>query len=251
MSRIRELGMLRTPPYRPPSNHSNGYEIGNTFAAASANEESLYYNSLSLPPATSPNRKLFNKRPLSRQADNQLHFRSGPEVMVQNDPIASPSDPSYFYWLYGYLEFRIHDTEEEMLKKATKQIDRLVERLRSTPAKGQLLYDIIATRKHIATGVPHRLGSGIYRYVENTYWKDITTTFVGLTDNTARRVARDVFCKNTDLSKHKFDFGIVDNLHMFVIYPPNNKQQDDDVGLSRSGPAYVSVHELCKSRNIH
>eukprot|EP00995_Heteronema_vittatum_P007585 NODE_2735_length_748_cov_324.547926_g1920_i0.p1 GENE.NODE_2735_length_748_cov_324.547926_g1920_i0~~NODE_2735_length_748_cov_324.547926_g1920_i0.p1 ORF type:complete len:186 (+),score=95.52 NODE_2735_length_748_cov_324.547926_g1920_i0:32-559(+) len=153
---------------------------------------------------------------------------SGQVFIAQNNPKATPDDPTYFYWLYGFLEFKMTETEDMVLKKAIRQIDRLVERLQKTDGKGSLLFDIIATRKHIASYVPHKLGRAIYKYVEEKYYADVTTTFVGLTDNTARRVARDVFCKNCkELSRQKYGFDIVDNVHMFVIYPPIDSRNRD------------------------
>eukprot|EP00906_Rhabdomonas_costata_P033991 RCo047847 len=149
---------------------------------------------------------------------------TGPVLIAQNNKQATPDDPTYFYWLYGFLEYRMQESEETILRKATRQIDRLVEKLQKLDAKGSLLFDIIATRKHIGSYLPHRLGRSIYKYVEERYPSSITTTFVGLTDNTARRVARDVFCKNKELSRIKHKFEIVDGVHMFIIYPPEHSK---------------------------
>eukprot|EP00669_Euglena_mutabilis_P001521 TRINITY_DN11956_c0_g1_i1.p3 TRINITY_DN11956_c0_g1~~TRINITY_DN11956_c0_g1_i1.p3 ORF type:complete len:150 (+),score=33.14 TRINITY_DN11956_c0_g1_i1:266-715(+) len=114
----------------------------------------------------------------------------------------------------------MEESEATARRNAIRQIDRLVAKLRTTGAKGSVLFDIISTRKHIATQIPHRLGAALYRYVEDTYFDDVSTTFVGLTDNTARRVARDVFCQNKELSRQKYSFEVVDDVHMFVVYPP-------------------------------
>ena len=90
--------------------------------------------------------------------------------------------------------------------------------------KGHLIFDIISTRKHIGPqptqGPPYRLGQEIYRYVEATYGQYVVTTFVGMTDNPARRVGRDMYYSSTeDLSKSQIDFTFVDNRHMFVVFP--------------------------------
>jgi len=127
-------------------------------------------------------------------------------TFVQNNPTAPPEDLTSFYWLYGSVDFKMEESEAAARRNAIRQIDRLVAKLRTTGAKGSVLFDIISTRKHIATQVPHRLGAALYRYVEDTYFDDVSTTFVGLTDNTARRVARDVFCQNKELSRQKYSF---------------------------------------------
>eukprot|EP01012_Entosiphon_sulcatum_P041591 TRINITY_DN5545_c0_g1_i1.p1 TRINITY_DN5545_c0_g1~~TRINITY_DN5545_c0_g1_i1.p1 ORF type:complete len:292 (+),score=45.33 TRINITY_DN5545_c0_g1_i1:221-1096(+) len=161
------------------------------------------------------------------QPPKQFKKSTGQVTVALNDPESTPEDPTHFYWLYGWLEFKMNEGGEEVAyRRAVRQVDRLVEKLHKLDAKGCLLFDIIATRKHIATMVPHKLGCAIYRYVEERYFTEITTAFVGLTDNTARRVARDVFCKNRELSRIKYAFDIVDNVHMFVIYPPGDSRKD-------------------------
>jgi hypothetical protein len=89
-----------------------------------------------------------------------------------------------------------------------------------------LVFDIIATRKHITpshtTGPPYRLGLEIYEYVARTYGALVSTTFVGLTDNPARRVGRDVYYgRTTALSPTHLPFSVVDSAHLFVVYPPS------------------------------
>ena len=93
--------------------------------------------------------------------------------------------------------------------------------------KGHLIFDVISTRKHIGPtptqGPPYRLGQEIYRYVESTYGQYVVTTFVGMTDNPARRVGRDMYYSTSeDLSRSQIDFTFVDNRHMFVVFPETN-----------------------------
>eukprot|EP01006_Ploeotia_vitrea_P063977 TRINITY_DN86670_c0_g1_i1.p1 TRINITY_DN86670_c0_g1~~TRINITY_DN86670_c0_g1_i1.p1 ORF type:complete len:182 (+),score=8.55 TRINITY_DN86670_c0_g1_i1:579-1124(+) len=169
-------------------------------------------------------------------------------TIAQNNPKANPNDPSYFYWLYGFLDFKMADGEELGGKKVVRQIDRLADKLSRLDAKGFLLFDIIATRKHIQKGVPHRLGKFIYKHVEENYFTEITSTFVGLTDNPACRVARDVFCRNKDLSKQKYDFDVVDDTHMFVIYPPVENKGKDPTQCTSGFTA--SGHILHRARGL-
>eukprot|EP01006_Ploeotia_vitrea_P052440 TRINITY_DN67687_c10_g8_i1.p1 TRINITY_DN67687_c10_g8~~TRINITY_DN67687_c10_g8_i1.p1 ORF type:complete len:252 (+),score=6.01 TRINITY_DN67687_c10_g8_i1:64-819(+) len=160
----------------------------------------------------------------------QFKKTTGQVTMVANNPNAPADDPAHFYWLYGFLDYKMHFPEELAMKKVTKQIDRLAEKIQRLNSKGVLVFDIIATQKHILAGAPHRLGRAIYKYVDAYYYTDISTTFVGLTDNTSRRVGRDVFCKNQTLSKTKHEFTKVDDQHMFVIYPtPENRSRDPTV----------------------
>lgn len=97
----------------------------------------------------------------------------------------------------------------------------------SSEPKAHLILDIISTKKHIGAtpeeGLPYRLGHDIYRYVDTTYHHIIATTFVGLTDNTARRVGRDVYyTKSDDLSRTHYGFHTVDREHLHIIFPPND-----------------------------
>ena len=90
--------------------------------------------------------------------------------------------------------------------------------------KGHLIFDLIATKKHVGTGpedgLPFQLGRDIYAYVEEKYNNDMSTVFVGLTDNTARRVGRDIFyTKSDELSKTRIPFAAIDREHLFVIFP--------------------------------
>jgi hypothetical protein len=92
--------------------------------------------------------------------------------------------------------------------------------------KAHIIFDIISTKKHItanyAEGLPYQLGRDLYAYIDKNYNNRVVTTFVGLTDNTARRVGRDVYyCKTDDLSKNRIGFHMVDNEHMFIVFPPN------------------------------
>lgn len=89
-------------------------------------------------------------------------------------------------------------------------------------ARGNLVFDVIATRKQIEKQSPKRLGEEIYRYVESRHDKRVATTFVGLTDNTARRVGRDVYCRSEELSPKKYDWDTIDSRRMFIIDPPDD-----------------------------
>lgn len=119
--------------------------------------------------------------------------------------------------------------------------------LSSSPHAGEprahLIFDLISTKKHIGAvpndGLPFRLGHDIYRYVDQTYNAIVATTFVGLTDNTARRVGRDVYYnKSDDLSKTRFGFHTVDREHLFIVFPPVeiNGHEDDGADADGDGP---------------
>lgn len=100
--------------------------------------------------------------------------------------------------------------------------------------KAHLIWDLISTKKHIGPvpeeGLPHRLGHDIYRYVDTVYGSVIATSFVGLTDNTARRVGRDVYyTKSDDLSRTHYGFHTVDREHLFIIFPPPPHPETDGV----------------------
>eukprot|EP00760_Papus_ankaliazontas_P035891 PhM_4_TR806/c0_g1_i1/m.55097 len=87
--------------------------------------------------------------------------------------------------------------------------------------KGHLIIDLVATKKLIMTGVTEQLGRDVYKYAEERHPTSIATSFVGITDNTARRVGRDIYCQHEELSdpRQKADFSAIDNVHLFVVYP--------------------------------
>jgi len=190
-----------------------------------------------------------NLSPYRDMSPTKRHLRksTGPLNVVPNKPKSGMEDPSHFFWLYASLEFKMSYSEELALKKATKHIDRLVERLQKQGgegAKGCILFDIVATKKHIVTGVPHKLGRAIYKYIEDHYFSEIATTFVGLTDNTARRVARDIYCRHKDLSKNKHAFDAVDGLHMFIVYPSvENREKDPTLAT----PGFIAANKYSTS----
>jgi hypothetical protein len=98
------------------------------------------------------------------------------------------------------------------------------------PFKAHLIFDIISTKKHLGPvpteGLPYQLGLMVYDYVERTHNIQIVTTFVGLTDNTARRVGRDVYYTQSDaLSKNRMPFTAIDKVHMFVVFPPDHPEE--------------------------
>ena len=98
--------------------------------------------------------------------------------------------------------------------------------------KGHLIFDIIATRKHIGPqptrGIPYALGQQLYAYAELFHPSVIVTSFVGISDNTARRTGRDMYFSASDaLSRNQIDFTFVDNQHMFIVYPETNSVRGD------------------------
>lgn len=91
--------------------------------------------------------------------------------------------------------------------------------------KIHVILDLVSTKKLIgpvpSKGLPYRLGQDLYRFVDRQYGTIAATTFVGLTDNTARRVGRDVYyTQSDDLTKAHCGFHAVDGDHLFIIFPP-------------------------------
>ena len=174
-----------------------------------------------------------------------------------DNPELPPDDPSNFFWLYGAFDFKMQCPYEQAQSTAFKTIDRLVDRMNKhapgasqqqqtasipgmpnpppeckskakqaapPPLKAHLIFDIISTKKHLGPvptkGLPYQLGTDIYEHVERTHNTQIVTTFVGLTDNTARRVGRDVYYTQSDeLSKNRMPFSMIDKQHLFVVFP--------------------------------
>lgn len=122
----------------------------------------------------------------------------------------------------------------------------------STTPKAHLIWDLISTKKHIGPvpeeGLPQRLGHDIYRYVDEVYGSIVATTFVGLTDNTARRVGRDVYyTKSDDLSRTHYGFHTVDREHLFIVFPPPPRPEEEGAGAEQhhaGGTAASGSHDL-------
>jgi hypothetical protein len=177
--------------------------------------------------------------------------------LFKDNPALPPDDLSNFFWLYGAFDFKMQTSMELAHVNVFKIIDKLVEKMNKhapqavggfegigsaptgaglsprggdssaapVPLKAHLIFDIISTKKHLGPipekGLPYQLGMDIYNYVEKAHSTQIVTSFVGLTDNTARRVGRDVYYTQSDtLSKNRMPFSIIDRVHMFVVFPP-------------------------------
>ena len=123
--------------------------------------------------------------------------------------------------------------------------------------RANLVFDIISTRKHITadfeTGLPYQLGREIYQYAEVAHGTRIVTCFVGLSDNTSRRVGRDVYAKSDELAKTRLPFSAIDSEHLFIVFPPSPSAAAAAAapvlspphrsgGTSRNGPRGVSAH---------
>eukprot|EP00756_Hemistasia_phaeocysticola_P053137 Hpha_TRINITY_DN28542_c0_g1::TRINITY_DN28542_c0_g1_i1::g.18552::m.18552 len=129
------------------------------------------------------------------------------------------------YLLYAAFEFKAHIKDDEALELCTAKVDKLVAQLRRchppNEARGHLIFDIIATRKHIRGLSPLNLGRQIYKVVDRAHFDFISTAFVGLTDNPACRVGRDIYARSEELSPRKDwrDFDNIDNVRMMIVYP--------------------------------
>jgi hypothetical protein len=133
----------------------------------------------------------------------------------------------------------------------------------STTPKAHLIWDLISTKKHIGPvpdeGLPQKLGHDIYRYVDTVYGSIIATTFVGLTDNTARRVGRDVYyTKSDDLSRTHYGFHTVDREHLFIVFPPPPRPEDventppgGDGGATASDPDRTAARATAGNRDVY
>jgi hypothetical protein len=67
----------------------------------------------------------------------------------------------------------------------------------------------------------------LYRFMADRY-PAVKFTFIGITDNGSKRVARDIFCKDKVLNSTeeayekyimKSSMDVVDDNHLFVVYP--------------------------------
>eukprot|EP01065_Artemidia_motanka_P007322 TRINITY_DN13627_c0_g1_i1.p1 TRINITY_DN13627_c0_g1~~TRINITY_DN13627_c0_g1_i1.p1 ORF type:complete len:982 (+),score=261.70 TRINITY_DN13627_c0_g1_i1:55-3000(+) len=106
-----------------------------------------------------------------------------------------------------------------------------------------VLMDILATRRYIWSGEPHKVAADVYAYLDEHYAVLVKFVLVGITDNASKRVARDMFCldrlppeqggperfvtsalnKTTDRRKFKHaappPMDGIDNEHQYVVFP--------------------------------
>eukprot|EP00906_Rhabdomonas_costata_P027474 RCo039014 len=197
------------------------------------------------------------------QLSQQQHSSFGSEDKglqshsMRNRAMADKSEMDTLFgplnWLYASMQISKEELEDEgeekkipvanlrVFKKAVRVVDRVLKQAGIEPSdelkrreqrrvtdrsQHGLLFDMITTRRVILTGEPHRVGVELYRYVARRYHA-VKFTFIGITDNGSKRVARDVFCKDKvaeadgafDNYIMKCDFEVVDENHMYVIYP--------------------------------
>eukprot|EP00759_Apiculatamorpha_spiralis_P008045 PhF_6_TR15050/c0_g1_i1/m.23624 len=102
-------------------------------------------------------------------------------------------------------------------------------------ARFGVLVDIIATRRCILSGSPHEIGLKLYEHMDNAYPISVKFCLVGITDNTAKRVARDMFCnvkkgvfgvnrQKLTFSSHKAPLDTVDGDHTYIVGPGDKYQ---------------------------
>jgi len=94
-----------------------------------------------------------------------------------------------------------------------------------------MICDLISTKKHFGVvpeeGLPYRLGLEIYRYVDAKHGQSVATCFVGMTDNTSRRVGRDIyFTKSDAISRCRLPFSLIDREHLHIVFPPRTRDEE-------------------------
>jgi hypothetical protein len=143
-------------------------------------------------------------------------------------------------WIYAWASMERQETAEQTFAAASKSIikqltargvnaaDNLTTRreVRSmvrSPQRVGVLVDIVATRRRLLSGEPHEAASRLYRFVEEKYPVACVFMAVGITDNRAKRVARDILNTDPVAGAKKLGFADVDNEHMMVVYPLGNE----------------------------
>ena len=101
--------------------------------------------------------------------------------------------------------------------------------------KYALLVDLVTTRRYIYTGNPHTMSNRLYRFIEERYPVMVKFSFIGITDNTSKRVARDMFFKGILPIEHggsgkssgiPHSFEGVDNEHQYAANPHTFWERD-------------------------
>jgi hypothetical protein len=151
-------------------------------------------------------------------------------------------------WLYASVSMERLQTADDAFAQASRIIERqfaahgipqaddLTSRrevrsmIRSTK-RFALLVDIIATKRRLYSGEPHAAAMRLYSFVEKRYPVHCVFMAVGITDNRAKRVMRDVF--NTDpvagstrSTTKKLPFTSLDGEHMMLVHPSGEGGED-------------------------
>lgn len=88
-----------------------------------------------------------------------------------------------------------------------------------------VLIDIVATRRNILSGVPHQLAAHIYQLLEEEYPISVKFSFIGITDNATKLVAKDIFDSRSGGGAKKLTFADIDSEHLHVAYPKPNEAE--------------------------
>ena len=157
-------------------------------------------------------------------------------------------------WLYSSVDLTKQGVEPT-LATALLAMDRLMEGHSIKPvdpdttvrhdvrgmirshARYGVLFDVIATRRCIMSGAPHDVAIALYDHMSVTYPILVKFTFIGITDNTSKRVARDMFCAvrsgvygpqgpSLTLPVGKVSFDKLDGDHMYVVNPGDSFQTE-------------------------
>eukprot|EP01065_Artemidia_motanka_P018312 TRINITY_DN21631_c0_g1_i1.p1 TRINITY_DN21631_c0_g1~~TRINITY_DN21631_c0_g1_i1.p1 ORF type:complete len:295 (+),score=95.22 TRINITY_DN21631_c0_g1_i1:55-885(+) len=131
-------------------------------------------------------------------------------------PVCPQRSPR-FWWCYGHAEYKASEGEEQCFKQAQQILRRWLNHARRHDVRAAVIFDVVTTRRNLSHG--EQIGKAIYRFIDEHYDKDVAFAFVGLTDNTARRVARDIFCRNEELFRKKLPWSDIDDRHLRVVYP--------------------------------
>eukprot|EP01062_Namystynia_karyoxenos_P017707 TRINITY_DN16555_c1_g1_i1.p2 TRINITY_DN16555_c1_g1~~TRINITY_DN16555_c1_g1_i1.p2 ORF type:complete len:324 (+),score=65.92 TRINITY_DN16555_c1_g1_i1:84-974(+) len=143
-----------------------------------------------------------------------------------------------FWWCYGHVEYKATEGEEQCFRQAQLTLRRWLNHARRVDVRVAVVFDVVATRRNLHYG--ERVGKAIYRYLDDHYDKDVPFAFVGLTDNTARRVGRDIFCRNEELSRKKLSWNDIDDRHLRIVYPdecPRVQKPVQQAAARRPSPA--------------
>eukprot|EP00756_Hemistasia_phaeocysticola_P061390 Hpha_TRINITY_DN4870_c0_g1::TRINITY_DN4870_c0_g1_i1::g.20247::m.20247 len=169
----------------------------------------------------SPHRDLSARQSRAQSSQQNQNFVAAKEHdhpwKAEASRLVCPQRSPRFWWVYGCVEYKASEGEELCFKQAQQTLRRWLNHARRHDARAAVIFDVVTTRRNLVHG--EAIGKAIYRFIDDYYDKDVAFVFVGLTDNTARRVARDIFCRNEELSRKKLSWGDIDDRHLRIVYP--------------------------------
>jgi hypothetical protein len=160
-----------------------------------------------------------------------------PNYPVDWRRLPGPTERENIEWIYAWTSMEREETAETAFAAVSKSINKQLTAKGALPADDVLtnrkdvrsmirsskrfgvLVDIIATKRRLLSGEPHEASMQLYAYVEKRFPIQCVFMAVGITDNRAKRVARDVVNSDYVPGTKKLPWSSLDGEHMMLVHP--------------------------------